>query len=763
MKKVINKNNILIIVASFFVATACSEQDQGAVFYQKAKTCYENQDYVCAKTALEKALEIKPEFAGAYANLGEVNLKLGRISESLCAYEKAAQLVPENPDVQVKLATLYLLNKKTDRAKKLLEKVLENHPDSQVATYLLAEFYEMEKNVDQSIQLFTKIIRSDPRQIRACLNLSALFTRKGTPEKAERCLKDALTHNPSSIHVIIALYNLYANQQKFPDALALLQNAILANPESRDLHLLLGNLYFNMARWEQSESEYLKVIQLRPRDPESYLLAANFYKTTNQPDQALAMYRQALSLQPENLGIMLHLARFHLTRENIEASLQYTHKILLQNPDFFPAKILKTESLIAKDQWDDALSYISGLIQQYPKESRLYYLKGIAHMKQNDAGRAKIEFGKIPPTSDDYNNAQLMLAGIFMAENNFVQAEEAAKTILESNKDNYAALKLLGNIYLNQNRFDEAKTYFTALTELAPQNPDGFFLLGLLNRRQKEYDNAVANFEAALARGHSDITIFANLISSLIENNMIDDAIARCDQMLQNLNEQPHSQAVVYNLKGKLHLSKNDILKAEKAFKSAMIFDAAYLPPYYSLAKIYFAEGREDNAILQYKSAIQTQSNARREMPNLMLGILFSMKNQPDLAELHYRNALAINPDFAPAANNLAYLLAEQNRNLDEALRLSQLAKSILPDDPRIQDTLGWVYVKLGFYEQAIQVFSESLRQLPDNAVIHYHLGMAYYKKGDQNHAKTALTKAFELDKNFAGFERARQVLDSLG
>ena len=758
-----NYKNICIFFLSIFCLTFCSNQEQKIEYYEKAKNCYDHKDYLCARDALEKAVKIDPEFAGAYANLGEVYLKLGKIAHSLSAYEKAAQLAPDNPDVQVKLATLYLLNKRTDSAKKLLEKMLENHPDNQAATYLLAEFYEMEKNPDRSIQLFTKIIRTDPRQIRACLNLSALFARKGTPEKAEQCLKDALTHNPSSMHIIIALYNLYANQQKFADAQALLQNAILANPENRELHLLLGNLYFNMARWEQSESEYLKAIQLQPRNPESYLLAANFYKITNQPDQALAMYQKALSLQPENLGIMLHLARFHLTLENIEDSLQYTHKILFQNPDFFPAKILKTESLLAKAQWDDALSYISDLIRQYPKESRLYYLKGIAHMKKNDAGRAKIEFGKIPPSSDEYKNAQLMLAGIFMAENNFVQAEATAKTILRSDTDNYAALKLLGNISLNENRFDEAKKYFTALTEIAPQNPDGFFLLGLLNRRQKNYENAVANFEAALAIGHSDISVFVNLISSLIENNMTDDAIARCDKMLQNLDNQPHARAVIYNLKGNLYLSQNNVQQAEKSFKSAMIFDPAYLPPYYSLAKIYFAEGREDNAILQYKSAIQSQSNARREMPNLMLGILFSMKNQPDLAELHYRNALNINPDFAPAANNLAYLLAEQGRNLDEALRLSQQANSILPDDPRIQDTLGWVYVKLGFYEQAIQVFSDSIRQLPDNAVIHYHLGMAYYKKGDSGHAKTILTRALELDDSFAGSERAKQILDALG
>jgi tetratricopeptide (TPR) repeat protein len=210
---------------------------------------------------------------------------------------------------------------------------------------------------------------------------------------------------------------------------------------------------------------------------------------------------------------------------------------------------------------------------------------------------------------------------------------------------------------------------------------------------------------------------------------------------------------------GRLYQTKNQTGNAEKAFKSAMISNPDYLPPYYSLAKIYFSENREDAAIAQYKAAIKSRGEMNREQPNMMLGLLFSIKKQWELAQLHYRKALEINPDFAPAANNLAYLLAERGEHLDEALRLALKARKLLPEDPRVADTLGWVYVKLGFYEQAVGSFAESLQGLPDNAAIHFHLGMAYYKKGDMEQAKVALQKALDLDKNFAGAAEAAQML----
>jgi tetratricopeptide (TPR) repeat protein len=138
------------------------------------------------------------------------------------------------------------------------------------------------------------------------------------------------------------------------------------------------------------------------------------------------------------------------------------------------------------------------------------------------------------------------------------------------------------------------------------------------------------------------------------------------------------------------------------------------------------------------------------------------MKQQWDLAEFHYRKAIDMKPDFIPAINNLAYLLAEKNKNLDEALRLAQKARDKMPDDPRIKDTLGWVYVKLGFYDQAIRILTESIQDIPENPTVHYHLGIAYYKKGANSQALSALKQAIELDADFPGSDQAKEIMSRI-
>ena len=138
-------------------------------------------------------------------------------------------------------------------------------------------------------------------------------------------------------------------------------------------------------------------------------------------------------------------------------------------------------------------------------------------------------------------------------------------------------------------------------------------------------------------------------------------------------------------------------------------------------------EKQADQAIEQFKKTLEKKPN--QTAAHMFLGMIYDSKQDPDLAEKHYRAALDVNPEFAPAANNLAYLLADQNRDLNEALGLANIAKKANPEDPSIADTLGWVYFKRGLYPNAVSELTFAAEKLPDNATVRYHLGMSYLEK----------------------------------
>ncbi len=53
-----------------------------------------------AETELNRAIDLRPDFAAAWSNLGHVRRTLGRVDEALAAYRKASQIEPNSPEIQ---------------------------------------------------------------------------------------------------------------------------------------------------------------------------------------------------------------------------------------------------------------------------------------------------------------------------------------------------------------------------------------------------------------------------------------------------------------------------------------------------------------------------------------------------------------------------------------------------------------------------------------------------------------------------------------
>jgi Flp pilus assembly protein TadD len=124
--------------------------------------------------------------------------------------------------------------------------------------------------------------------------------------------------------------------------------------------------------------------------------------------------------------------------------------------------------------------------------------------------------------------------------------------------------------------------------------------------------------------------------------------------------------------------------------------------------------------------------------------------------------ALEVNPRFAPAANNLAYLLSEQGGDGERALQLAQVAREVAPEDPHVADTLGWILYKRGVHQRAVTLLQEAAQKLPEHPTVQYHLGMAAAKAGDPATARRALTAAVASPAAFPEKDVAARALAEL-
>jgi tetratricopeptide (TPR) repeat protein len=143
-----------------------------------------------------------------------------------------------------------------------------------------------------------------------------------------------------------------------------------------------------------------------------------------------------------------------------------------------------------------------------------------------------------------------------------------------------------------------------------------------------------------------------------------------------------------------------------------------------------------------------------------LLGSLLDSKGEWQKAQDQYQKALAVQPDYPVAANNLAYSMLEHGGNLNVALSLAQTARRGLPNLPSTADTLGWAYYYQGAYGSAISALEQAVDGNPQNPTFHYHLGMAYAKDDKYANAKKELKTALQINPNLPQAGQIKQLLE---
>ncbi|MBV7407956.1 tetratricopeptide repeat protein [Maritimibacter sp. DP1N21-5] len=99
-------------------------------------------------------------------------------------------------------------------------------------------------------------------------------------------------------------------------------------------------------------------------------------------------------------------------------------------------------------------------------------------------------------------------------------------------------------------------------------------------------------------------------------------------------------------------------------------------------------------------------------------------------AEADFRKALELQPGQPSVLNYLGYSYVEKGENLDEALDMIRDAVEARPNEGYIVDSLGWVYYRLGRYDEAVVEMEKAVALMPVDPVVNDHLGDVYWAVG---------------------------------
>jgi len=198
-----------------------------------------DQDWIKrAQTACEKALALDEGQAEANACLGLVSKGTGRFEWAVEYYQNAVRLEPTNDDAVRGLASAYAGLGRTSQAEKTYWEAINLRPGYWRGYNLLGAFYIEEGRYAEAAEMFEEVVALAPDSFRGYSNLGGTYVYLGRYADAIAKLERSISIRPTAA-AYSNLATAYFNLRKFGDAAPLYEEALKL--DDRD-YVVWGNL-----------------------------------------------------------------------------------------------------------------------------------------------------------------------------------------------------------------------------------------------------------------------------------------------------------------------------------------------------------------------------------------------------------------------------------------------------------------------------------------------------------------------------------------
>jgi cellulose synthase operon protein C len=737
--------------------------ESGDRYFAKAK-------YREAAIQYSNAIQLDSRFAQAHYQLGQTYLKLGDQSHAFQELSRTVELAPDNYSAHVDLANLLVTQRNRDgsvvdealkQALPHLELAREKQPNAPETYEAWANYYAAQNKVPAALQEMQHAIAADPNRSESYLLTALLQLRGNLFDQAEGNLKKAAATGPAAMNAQLALGSFYQSRNRMAEAEQQFQHAVQVDPKDPTPRAALVRLY--MAEGKKSDAEaFLRQTKTDLSDSsEGYRMLGDFYFANGDLDKALDEYASIYNDHPRDLQVKRNYIQILILKNRIDEAAKLNDDILKTNPRDGDALIYRGQIQLRKNDPAGAADSFQNALRNDQDNAVAHYQLGLAFDQQHNEGRAEEEWRAAVRLRPDLTDAQRALATLELHRGNLESLNNYAEQIITFQPNSPDGYMLRAVAEMNRQKYSQADADLRKAASIAPQSPAPLIQMGNLHLLQKQHSEAESYYQQALDKDSGSGEALSGLMNAYFADKQPDRAIAAARVQITKSPD----NSLFYDLLGTaLFNSKKDLPAAETALRKAIDLDKNNSDAMVKLGKVQIDEGSADKALALYQESIK--ENPREVTFYILAGELYESKNDWDHAKTMYQQALNLQSDNPTASNNLAYVMLQQGGNVDIALAMAQTARRGRPDWPNAADTLGWAYYQKGVYQSAIDLFQESLRLserqgAPEDATLHYHLGLAYEKANQPVQARQQLERALKISPNNSDAKKALQQLRS--
>jgi tetratricopeptide (TPR) repeat protein len=592
--------------------------------------------------------------------------------------------------------------------------------------------------------------------------MMAMYGRSEFATKAIEEYRLAIENDPSSEYLNAALAELYAKTGRIRDAVTEAQEIIKRDPNNLEAHKLLGRIYLrslgDMQPGSQSREilglaiqQYEALAKLEPANADNHLLLGRLYFLNKDLAKAESELKTAATLDPGSEEAITNLAYLY----NEEGDSKKAADLLNGVPEGRRSSKIYAALGSTYEQQKEYPKAIEAFRQAITMDKEnLDAMRGLAQNLANDnqIDAALVEYKRIQDADPQDATAALRVSEIYrrlgkfdLALENLKKASALAPELLEIPYNEALILE-------SQGKYEEAATVLQKLVG-RPLPPDAragdksnraIFLerLGNIYREAGRPLLAIDTFRKIIDLGGDDAARgYQDVIDAYREQKQWNEATRTAQEAVKKL---PEDKGLKLTLAEQLADTGKETESLQLA-KSVLKGGPEDRDSYIMLSQIYMRlkhwKESEDAIAQADKLAVRPEE---KEYVRFLQGSIYERQKKYDQAEQAFRQVLQLDPNNSMTLNYLGYMLADRNAHLEEALTLIKKALDLDPQNYNYIDSLGWVYFKLGNYDQAEENLRRAADKAPADATIQDHLGELYARTNRFKLAATHWERALD-------------------
>lgn len=621
-------------------------------------------------------------------------------------------------------------------------------------------------------------LQQAPTHAAARMQLGDVYLESGDVLSAEKEFRRAQEAGAPPAMLLPRLATVLLQQQRYQQVLAELPGPGAAPPpaEQAEAEALRGYALLGLQRGAEAADAFARVLGAHPGHASALLGQARMALQAGDAVRAMQAVSAVVAAHPGHVEALRLLGDLHRRAGNVAPALESYREAIRQRPGYLQARLDAAALLAAGDRVDEARKELAQAARIAPGSAAVIYTQALLALQEKQYPAALERLLQILRAAPDHPPSNFLAAGIYLAQNNLSQAELHVQRFLAAHPRHVPGIRLAAGIALRSGKAAQAAALLEPLLESHPDDADLHAAAGEAYMRLQAYDKASACFDKASAKGMPSVALRTAQAITELGLGANQRAAAVLEQLLQSAPgssegaqqragallvvahmragdygkalaaaeslEQRHDNPALQNLKGGVHLARNDPDRARQAFEAAVRLQPGYLPALQNLAQLDLLAGQPDQAARRYQAALAHDTGNSGIM--MALGRLAAQRGQLQAA----RGWLERAHQAAPEALAPALQLAAWHLHTGEAPKALALAQKLQAANPASTEALAMLAAARSAsrdLEGALESYTSLAGLQPENTTVLLQLAGAHMALERPADALAAVRKALAV------------------